>query len=205
MSRVLALLAHPDDAEIGMGGTLALLSQRGHEVQVWVASVPDQRETRLAEVAAGAAVLGVAARVIDRPGCWQAEDIPAYALVSVFDQVVREFDPGVIFTHFTGDPHSDHVRVANAAISSTRDRSCDVFMVEPPNQYAAAATPFAASSFVDVSATFDIKLKAVAAHRSQAGRRNYAEHLSVRARFHGERLGCQYAEAFCCLRQMLFR
>ena len=46
---VLAIGAHPDDLEIGIGGTLAKLRKEGANVIMCVASIPKDYEVRLAE------------------------------------------------------------------------------------------------------------------------------------------------------------
>lgn len=204
MRRVaLAFAAHPDDVEICLGGTLLSLARRDWQVHVVVASVPDSRDRRLAEVVQGAAVLGVHAEVLDHPGCWQVEDIPTYRLVGEFDERVRALRPARVFTHWVGDTHNDHVLTARATMSAVRGQFLDLYQCEQANQYAPSATPFTANTYVDISDVMADKITAVAAHRSQAAGEKYAEHLRARARQHGERAGCEYAEAFSCVTQRL--
>jgi LmbE family N-acetylglucosaminyl deacetylase len=197
----LAFAAHPDDAEICFGGTLIGLARGGWDVHVLVASVPDSRERRLAEVAAGAEVMGVHVEVLDRAGCWQVEDLPAYLLVREFDARVRELAPDRVFTHWTGDTHNDHVLTAKAALSAVRGQRIDLYQSDQANQYAPSATSFPVNTYV--SAHLEDKLAAVACHVSQSAGDKYAEHLRARARYHGERAGCAEAEAFTCVIQRL--
>jgi len=49
----------------------------------------------------------------------------------------------------------------------------------------------------------DQRLESIACHRSQVQGKTYAEHIRARARFRGERMRCQYAEAFSCAIQRL--
>src|SRR5579863_7638516 len=70
--RIVTMHAHPDDAEILAGGTLALLSQRGHEVVIVSLSAGDCGSTthgceetariRKAEATEAAAVIGATYR-----------------------------------------------------------------------------------------------------------------------------------------------
>src|SRR5205085_1371272 len=50
---VVAIGAHPDDLEIGIGGTLAKLQRNGAHVVMCVASIPKDYEVRLAEAQRG--------------------------------------------------------------------------------------------------------------------------------------------------------
>jgi LmbE family N-acetylglucosaminyl deacetylase len=196
-------MAHPDDAEIGLGGTLAKMASHGWDVHVVVASVPDHREVRLAEIDAGARCLGIHAHVVDRPGTWQVEDVEVYALTRAFDHHMRELGPSRVFTHWIDDTHHDHTIVARAAVSAARDRHVDLFMSEQPNQYAPSVTGFVPDTFADVSDHFEQRLEAVRCHASQMAARDYDAHLRARAHYHGERIGCRYAEAFRCVTQRL--
>lgn len=200
---VLAFAAHPDDAEICFGGTLIAMAHHGWDVHVLVASVPDFRDRRLEEVRAGAAVLDAEVEVLDHPGCWQVEDLPTYRLVAEFDARVRKLSPDRVLTHWTGDTHNDHVLTARAALSSVRGHPVDLYMCEQANQYAPSATAFPVNTYVDISAHMQDKLTAVACHVSQSAADKYADHLRVRARYHGDRAGCEYAEAFHCVSQRL--
>lgn len=199
-------MAHPDDAEICMGGSLARFADAGYEVHIGLSSVPDRRELRLAEAEEGARILGATLHLIDFPGrpeTWQVEDVPLYNLVGAFDQLQRKLRPSVIFTHWNGDTHYDHVLVARAAVSMTRRLQVDLYMCEQPNQYAASASAMELNTFVDVSNHLERRLESVRAHRSQVAGSSYEEHIRARARYHGERIGCEYAEAFRCIIQRL--
>lgn len=186
-----------------LGGTLARLAARGHDVHIVVSSLPDHRERRLAELEAGAAKLGVTPHVLDRPGCWQVEAVPVYELVAEFDRFVARLTPDLVFTHWTGDAHHDHVRVATAAVSAARDSRIDLYFADQANQYAPTVGAFPANTYVDVSDYLEQQLAALSCHTSQTSRRNYVAHLTARAQYHGDRIGCRYAEAFHCVRQRL--
>jgi LmbE family N-acetylglucosaminyl deacetylase len=199
----LALTAHPDDAEICFGGTLAALARSGWDVHVLIASVPDHRERRLAEMLAGAKILDAQVAVLDRPGCWQVEDLATYELVREFDLWIRKLRPTRVFTLWPDDTHHDHHLVARAALSAVRGQCVDLYQCEQANQYAPSAVPFPVNTYVDISTVLEDKLSAVACHVSQDAAAKYAEHLRARARYHGERAGCPYAEAFHCVTQRL--
>jgi LmbE family N-acetylglucosaminyl deacetylase len=201
--KVLALMAHPDDAELCAGGTLARFAARGHDVHIVVASIPDLRETRIEEAQAGASILGATVHFPARHGTWQVEDIRMYELVRIFDQFVQDISPNIVFTHWENDTHYDHTLVAKASLSATRRRCVDLYMCEQPNLYAPQASAFAPDTFVDVSDFMEQRLASVRAHQSQVAGRTYEQHMLARASFYGDRCQCKYAEAFKCVIQQL--
>lgn len=60
---VLTVMAHPDDAELWAGGTLALCVAAGADVTI---AVPRHPEPRASEAAAGAAALGAGLHQINQ-------------------------------------------------------------------------------------------------------------------------------------------
>ena len=87
--KVLAFGAHPDDLEIGMGGTIARYSARGHEVLMVVATVPNRKESRVREAEEAAAVLGADLVVMDV----DPDDLALAQVVRRFDQVSTGIRP----------------------------------------------------------------------------------------------------------------
>src|SRR4051812_17243651 len=79
---VLAIGAHPDDLEIGIGGMLAHLKRAGAHTVMAVASIPTDYEIRLAEARRGAEILGAELRVVMEGGCRRIEDVKSYELVA---------------------------------------------------------------------------------------------------------------------------
>ncbi len=197
--RVVAFMAHPDDAEIAMGGTIARLAAEGAQAHIVIASVPDRVDERMAEAHAAAARLGAIPHILEPPHgrtTWQVEDIPIYTLVARFDRLMSQIDPHLVFTHWDGDTHYDHVRVSLAAKSALRNRRCDFYFAEQSNLYAPTGSVQRVDMFVDISAHMDTRLAAVSAHVSQVSGKTYHELIRSRARAHGERFRYQYAEAF---------
>src|SRR2546421_6213241 len=90
---VVAIGAHPDDLEIGIGGTLAKLRRSGARVVMCVASIPRDFEVRLEEAKHGAEILGCELRILMQDGPKRIEDIKTCELVGMLDDVVREYSP----------------------------------------------------------------------------------------------------------------
>lgn len=109
--RILVIGPHPDDQELGMGGTIAKLAAQGHEVLLLDMTNGEPTpygdpETRAKEAAAAAAILGVTRRCIDLPNREIVHSIDARHRVA---GVIREHRAEILFTPALPDAHPDHV------------------------------------------------------------------------------------------------
>lgn len=193
-STVLALGAHPDDLELGVGGTLAALSASGARVVMAIVSIPADFPTRYAEAKAGAAVLGCELRLLIEDGCRRIEDLKGYQLVGLVDALVRELDPAALLTHGPSDFHRDHVAVYQTAVSAQRLSGFDFYSYQP-TMCRPVPVPFQPRAYVDISRTMGAKIRAIAAHPSQFGARGITFDLYRDiARLNGRMCGVEYAE-----------
>ncbi|MDA1041453.1 MAG: PIG-L family deacetylase, partial [Planctomycetota bacterium] len=126
---VIAVGAHPDDVEIGCGGTLALLAAQGYRVGIvdLTDGEPTPRssgpEERLAEAAAAARVLGVTHR--------EHLDFPNRRLFDSFEvrvalaKVFRRWRPRLVLglgdkTPLASPDHAQAVAITEAAVFYSR-------------------------------------------------------------------------------------
>ncbi len=191
---VVALGAHPDDVELGIGGTLAALSAGGARVVMAICSVPHAFETRYAEAKAAAAILGCELRILMDGVCRRIEDVKTYQLVGMLDDLVNELAPAALITHGPSDFHRDHVAVYHAAVSTQRLLQFD-FYSYLPTMCRPVPVPFQPRAFIDISKTIDKKIGAIAAHPSQFSSRGVTFELYRDiARVTGRMCGVEYAE-----------
>jgi LmbE family N-acetylglucosaminyl deacetylase len=191
---VIALGAHPDDIELGIGGTAAALSSGGARVVMAVCSIPADFERRRAEAKAAAAILGCELRFLMDGGCRRIEDLKTYQLVGLLDDLVRELAPSALLTHGPGDFHRDHVAVYQAAVSTQRLSQFD-FYSYLPTMCRPVPVPFQPRAYIDISHTIGKKIQAIAAHPSQFSSRGVTFELYRDiARLTGRMCGVEYAE-----------
>lgn len=191
---VLALGAHPDDAELGIGGTLARLRRAGARVVLTVVSVPGDYDVRRREAERAADILGAELRVlIDAPGK-RIEDLRHCDLVALVDREVKDLAPAALLSHGRAEFHHDHVMVYEAALAAQRLRYFDFFTYQP-NFCRPVPVAFQARAFVDISETMETKMRAIEAHASQFAQRGIATDIfREMARLAGRLVGVQYAE-----------
>jgi len=191
---VLAIGAHPDDIELGIGATLALLVRGGARVVMAICSVPGEYETRRAEALTAAGILGCELRILMDGGSRRIEDVKTYQLVGMIDDVVRDVRPSAMLTHGPTDFHGDHVLVHHASVPSQRLHDFD-FYSYLPTMVRPVPVPFQPRAYIDVSTTMDAKIAAIAAHSSQFGSRGLRfDYYRDIARLNGRMCGVDYAE-----------
>lgn len=112
MTTIMAIGAHPDDIEIGIGGTLHKAIRSGHRVVAVDLTDGEEtpygnRELRKEETAKANAALGITERVcLDLPNRVLMDSEEARMKLGT---VMREYKPDIVFTHTELDAHPDHV------------------------------------------------------------------------------------------------
>ena len=192
---VVAFGAHPDDLEIGMGGTIARHASAGDRVVMVTATIPNNRETRRREAERAADVLGAELIVLDIP---PAELLHSRDTVKRFDKVLESVNPDVIYTHWNSDSHQDHNAVSMATIGATRANRCAVLMYEQTIPGGIVPWGFRAQSYVDISAWMPMKMESIATHKSQVRANGdlWVQGVRGRAMYRGYQMNAEFAEAF---------
>ncbi|GGM17103.1 response regulator [Nakamurella endophytica] len=167
---VLAIGAHPDDVEIGVGGLLAAHRAAGDSVVILTLSRGARggdADDRQHESLAAAELIG--ARLF-------LEDLTDTAIgaaeptVSIIERVVAEVSPTVVYTHSANDRHQDHRAVHQAALVATR-RVPTFACYQSPS----ATVDFRPTRFAPIDGFTDAKLALLACFASQTDRREYLE------------------------------
>jgi bacillithiol biosynthesis deacetylase BshB1 len=214
---VLAFGAHPDDIELGCGGTLVALARRGYrfglcDLTRGEAGTRGTPETRAGEALRAAAILGAAFRVTLDLGDGSLRTDRAAELEVI--GVVRRARPRLVLSPWESDRHPDHVRTSRlvteaswyAGLASLRTGDA----AHRPQQVVYFPSSFVAAPafLVDVTAAFETKLEAIRAYRSQfhdpeasgpetfVSTKGFLDGITARAQAFGRIIGVPYAEGF---------
>lgn len=187
---VLTVMAHPDDAELWAGGTLARCAASGAAVTIAVPHHPDT--VRNAEAEAGAAILGATLRPYDGP------------TVAAIRDLLLDLRPEVVLTHPLGDMHPDHRQLATTLLTALPDvviATGHPRRLYTTDSYNSITTdgPIPAHTIIDITDAYDTKLRALAAHASQPITDHFGPMAETLARLWGSRAGMRYAENFVAL------
>jgi len=193
--RVLCIGAHPDDLEIGMGGTIAKYVKAKHDVQMVVSMVPYAKEKRSGELEKAAKVLGAKIRILDLN---LDHKILTREIVGIYDGLIEHARPDAIYTHWNHDSHQDHRIISEAVFSAARKNDCDLFMYEQIMPGGITPYSFRAQKMVGITNQMSQKIEALKAHESQLEKNkwDWVEGVKGRASQWGYMIGEKYAEAF---------
>lgn len=217
---ILAVGCHPDDLEIGCGGTLSAYVSQGHAVfMCHVANgdkghaviIPEElKRIRENEAIQAGRVIGAKEVInLDIPDL----EVDSYneATVNKLIDVIRETKPDVIITHSPEDYMRDHLEVGklvfNASFSSSIPFAAATkeFYPKIPSLYymdTLAGVNFLPTEYVDITNTIEMKLEALNCHESQIKWMLEHDHIDfldfVRtiSKFRGLQCGVKYAEGF---------
>ena len=174
--RILAVGAHPDDVEIGAGGTLLAHRDAGDTVTILTLSGGARggdAEQRRSEAEAAAAIVGARLMMENLEDTRIREGDPT---TSIIERVIGELKPTIMYTHSINDVHQDHRNTHSAAMVAAR-RVPYVLCFQSPS----ATIDFRPSRFVSIESVIDGKLEAIAAFASQASTRDYLDEGLLRA------------------------
>lgn len=198
---------HPDDQELGMGGTIALLRSRGHTVHLvdMTTGEPTPRgspEVRAAEAAAAARLLGVERTQLGLPNRQVVHSLEARHKLAA---VIRRHRPETLFVPYPVDAHPDHVAVTRIAEDARFDAKLTKTDIpgDPwhPKRILYYFCTHLRMSFqptfcVDISAFMDAKLAACGCYASQFGPEGLPAQVKAVNAYFGTRLAVPFAEPF---------
>lgn len=217
---LLVVAAHPDDAEISVGGILACAKQAGLRTGVvdltaGEAGTWGTAALRAEEAAAATAILELDFRTnLGLPDA-RLTDTPAHR--EAVAEVLRATRPRVVLVHDTEDRHPDHVAAGHIARHAAYLAGL-VRLAEAPGLTPEPFRPARLFTFyshrspeapvvVDVTAGFEVKRRAVSAFSSQVRRQakgdgrehppadsDILERMTLRARMYGAQIQVEHAE-----------
>ena len=214
--RVLVIAAHPDDELLGCGGTVALHTRVGDQVTAVIACEGESlrygskcvgQETHIRQAAEVVGVRDV--RLLRFPD-QKLDTMPLTEVIGPLEQAVREVRPELVYCQFGGDINRDHQLLFQALLVATRPtegniRAIYAFETASSTEWAYPRS-FVPDTWIDISATLSLKLKAMACYESEV--RSYPhprslQSLEHRARAWGNQVCLDAAEVFMSIRRII--
>jgi len=186
--KVLVIAAHPDDEVLGCGGTIARLTQEGHDVYIailgeGITSRYEKREE--ADQVLVKELQGRCRKAIELLGAKDLflydlpdnrfDTVPLLDVIKIVEELIERLRPQVVYTHHGGDLNIDHVIVHRAVLTATRpmrDQPVqEIYAFEIPSStewsFQQFEPSFRPNVFVDISRTINIKAKALSCYDTE--------------------------------------
>lgn len=217
---ILVIAAHPDDAELGCGGTLAKHVALGHRVGVvdltrGELGTRGTPATRDAEAEAASQILGLSVREnLNLPdGFFRNDRDHQLAVVAA----IRKFRPTIVLANAPADRHPDHGRAAQlvfdacflAGLPKVATPYGDAAPWRPASIYHFIQSSYLQPDFIlDISGFWETKLAAIKAFKTQfydpasaepatfISTPGFLKALEARAIEFGHSIGVEYGEGF---------
>ncbi len=201
---ILAIGAHPDDIEIGCGGTLVKYAKKNHDIYLLVLTEGEGAsgggKTRKREQENSAKCLK--AKELFWGGFMDTKVPVNKESISIIESIIKKTKPELVFFNYPKDIHQDHRSVSDVCISASRYVK-NVLMYEVPTTQGLEP-----DVFVDIGEVIKDKLKLLKIHISQVDKMR-VPHLTILdsakacANFRGFQGRVKYAEGFKSLRLTL--
>ncbi|HOZ74982.1 MAG TPA: bacillithiol biosynthesis deacetylase BshB1 [Flavobacterium sp.] len=225
---ILAFGAHPDDVELGCGGTIAKEIAFGKKVGIVDLTRGElgsrgSAEIRDSEAAAAAEILGVSVRenLNMRDGFFVNDQEHQLAVI----RMIRKYQPDIVLCNAIDDRHIDHGKgsklVSDACFLSGLVKIVTQYDGQNQSQWRPKAVyhyiqwkNIAPDFVVDVSGYNEKRVAAILAYGSQfydpnstepetpIATKNFLESLNYRAQDLGRLIGTDYAEGFTAERHL---
>jgi LmbE family N-acetylglucosaminyl deacetylase len=169
--KVIAIGAHPDDVEFGMGGTLAKHKDKKDDIHVVLCTlggVSGDPQERKQEAERAVSILGIKdLNILDYPVSG-LNNKPSAEFVCVMRQVIADLRPFRIYTHTMCDYHQVHVAVNTAVCYAAKKENVEQLLFF---ETISSTTPeFTPNAFVDITDYIDLKIRSLKEHKSQLHR-----------------------------------
>ncbi|MFZ4862826.1 bacillithiol biosynthesis deacetylase BshB1 [Sphingobacterium sp. Mn56C] len=220
---LMVMTVHPDDAELGAGGTIAKYVAAGKMVGIidltrGELGTRGTAETRAQEAADAAAILGVAVR--ENLGLKDGFFVNEESTQRIIIQAIRKYRPEIVITNAIDDRHPDHGRASklvNDALFlsglrriATELDGCTQEEFRPRLQLQLLQDKYIQPDVIlDISAYWDIKEQSILAYKTQfnaltdddgpqtyISNPEFMEYTRGRARELGRNIQVKYAEGF---------
>lgn len=228
---VLAIGAHPDDVELGCGGTIAKLISEGKKVAIIDLTEGElgtrgTNETRAQEAATASEILGISARENLKMKDGFIINSQEYQFRII--EMIRKYQPEIVLCNAIDDRHPDHAKAAKLV----SDACFLSGLVKIKTDYEGKSQKFwrpkqvfhyiqwknIEPDFVmDISGFLDKKIEACLAYKTQfydptstepmtpIATKDFLESLTYRAQDLGRLSGVEYAEGFTTEKLLAFK
>lgn len=212
MLNILAVGSHPDDVELGMGGSILKFTEATHRVTIVDLTDGEPTphgdpEAQKKESVKSSRILGIEERItLDFPSRYLQDEIEVRQELA---EVIRKIQPDILFAPYWIDAHPDHIAasmICDAARFYGKLTKTEMqgkpFYVKKIYYYIASSLKvnFKPSFILDISKEVGMKIESIRSYGSQFGSSPEGhplfEEILNSNRYWGNLIGTEFAEPF---------
>ncbi|MCK5110893.1 MAG: PIG-L family deacetylase [Arcobacteraceae bacterium] len=217
-NKVLCIAVHPDDETLGCGGTLLKHKENLDEISWLICTQTNPQndfyKIREEEIKTVSKKYNFDNVYNLKLNTMQIDEYSMSDLISQISKIINEIKPNIIYFPFRGDVHSDHRKIFEAAYSCTKSFRYPfikkIYMMETlsETEFAPAINEdsFIPNVFVDITQFIDEKIEIMRTFKSEISEHPFPrseKNIKALATFRGATAGCEYAESFILLKEIL--
>lgn len=228
---ILAIGAHPDDVELGCGGTLAKLISEGKKVAIVDLTQGElgtrgTNVTRAQEAASASEILGISARENLKMKDGFIHNSEEYQIQIV--KMIRKYQPEIVLANAVDDRHPDHAKAAKLVSDACFLSGLVKIETELDGEHQKQWRPKQVFHYIqwkhitpdfviDISNFMEKKIEACLAYKTQfydpnskepmtpIATKDFLESLTYRAQDLGRLSGVEFAEGFTTEKLLAFK
>ncbi len=228
---ILAIGAHPDDVELGCGGTLAKLISEGKKVAIVDLTQGElgtrgTNVTRAQEAASASEILGISARENLKMKDGFIHNSEEYQVQIV--KMIRKYQPEIVLANAVDDRHPDHAKAAKLVSDACFLSGLVKIETELDGEHQKQWRPKQVFHYIqwknitpdfviDISNFMEKKIEACLAYKTQfydpdskepmtpIATKDFLESLTYRAQDLGRLSGVEFAEGFTTEKLLAFK
>lgn len=212
---ILFIGAHPDDIELGCGGSICFFIEKGYDVYCYYLTNGEYTDINGKQVRDFEEVLETTRKSLSILGVKESNiifsDIPATRLqvnkeiISNLQKFIIEKNIQMIFTHPNPDTyHQDHRATHNISMASARRYVNNIFLFEIIFNFASGL--MVPNYYIDISKFIRKKIKALRFHTTEYNKfdgEKWLDSITSLAKYRGIQVETDYAEAFYVMKYFL--
>jgi LmbE family N-acetylglucosaminyl deacetylase len=222
MNSIVVVAPHPDDETIACGGTLLRHKDRGDKIHwILVTKMTEDQGFSPARIASRKEQIAKITASYPFDGLYELEFpttmldcIPIGDIVNKVSSVFKEICPNVVYLPYPGDIHSDHKVVFNAGLACTKwfryPSVKRVLVYEALSETEFCGDPdsngFRPNVYVDITNYQEKKLRLAEVYTGEMAEFPFPrseEAMRALAKLRGTACGCQAAEAFMLIKEII--
>lgn len=185
--------AHPDDIEVGCGGSIKNFVESGKNVFYIIGSKGEKTgdpQIRLQELYDASNKVGIKRENIFLLNLEDSMISDGPSTISMVEDILKQITPEIIFVTPPHDRHQDHRNISNAVIVASRNLKCSILFYETVS----SSNSFMPKVFIDISRAFNDKITSVKSYKNI--NESIIDFITTMAKFRGHQSKVSYAEGF---------